>query len=135
MNNLQVEKTLIEHAKQTGFTQFEDYMELQGIEQIPTFKLQAPGIYFLYGSTMSGKTTALKLLIQHLPEILEFHVPSSKDASQWLPMQVDKIDYFYGGKTWQKDPFDTLESIGVQFHSNGLPTRGYLDQLQQENHP
>ena len=60
MDNNRVEETLTRHSIRSGFTRFEDYMELQGMEQGPTFEIQAPGVYFLFGSTMSGKTTALK---------------------------------------------------------------------------
>ena len=113
------------------------WSSLQGIEKVPTFKLQAPGIYFLYGITMSGKTTALKKIIQYLPQILEFRVPSSeKESNEWvLVPEIKKIDYFYGGTAWQKNPFDFLESMGVQFHSNGLPTQEYLDQVEKDEKP
>ena len=137
MDNQEVEGILIAHAVQSGLPRFEDYMMLQGIEKVPTFKLQAPGIYFLYGITMSGKTTALKKIIQYLPQILEFRVPSSeKESNEWvLVPEIKKIDYFYGGTAWQKNPFDFLESMGVQFHSNGLPTQEYLDQVEKDEKP
>ena len=79
----------------------EDFLEKQGCEKISeTLQIRHPGNYFFTGQSCSGKTTAVKSLVENYKTVVDFSESTKK--------RFEKIIYFYGSE-WQRGVFDDLE--------------------------
>lgn len=109
-----------------------DVLPWLSVEETNTLKLRGPGIYWVMGKTMSGKTMAMKSLFDHLDEMVHFTVKDEKGVVTEQP--VEEVHYFFKGR-WQKDPFDDLESeYNVQFH-NKKPMRKDIEDICRDTKP
>ena len=104
----------------------------QGVEEIESLKLRAPGIYWVTGKTMSGKTSAITNLLRHLDDIVVFTVKDKEGVVSEQP--VEEVHYFFQG-VWQENPFDELEGeYNVQFH-NTCPTSDEIHEICKDKMP
>lgn len=102
-------------TNQVGMLQAKDILSLQDLEKTVPLKLRGPGIYWIQGKTMSGKTTAISKVCDFLDEMIKFTIKDSEGNVKELP--VEEVHYFYHGE-WQPNPFDKLErDYNVQFHN------------------
>lgn len=103
-----------------------DVLEWLGVEESQPLLLRGPGIYWVMGKTMSGKTNAMAKLFAYLDKMVHFTV---KDSGGNISKQlVEEVHYFYKGP-WQEDPFDKLEhEYNVQFHGKE-PDRADIDRI------
>ena len=104
----------------------------QGVEEIESLKLRAPGIYWVTGKTMSGKTSAITNLLRHLDDMVVFTVKDKKGVVSEQP--VEEVHYFFQG-VWQENPFDELEEeYNMQFH-NTCPTSDEIHEICKDKMP
>ena len=104
----------------------------QGVEEIESLKLRAPGIYWVTGKTMSGKTSAITNLLRHLDDMVVFTVKDKEGIVTKMP--VEEVHYFFQG-VWQENPFDELEGeYNVQFH-NTCPTSDEIHEICKDKMP
>ena len=104
----------------------------QGVEEIESLKLRGPGIYWVTGKTMSGKTNAITNLLRHLDDMVVFTVKDKEGVVSEQP--VEEVHYFFQG-VWQENPFDELEGeYNVQFH-NTCPTSDEIHEICKDKMP
>lgn len=101
-------------SNKVGQLGIRDVLKWLGVEETSQLLLRGPGIYWVVGKTMSGKTNAMAKLFKYLDQMVHF---TGKDSDGNITKQlVEEVHYFYTGP-WQNDPFDRLEhEYNVQFH-------------------
>ena len=104
----------------------------QGVEESEPLKLRGPGIYWVIGKTMSGKTNALQKLARYLDEMILFTVKDDDGKVHEVP--IEEFHYYYR-EVWQKNPFDEMESkYNVQFHDE-CPSSEDINELCKDRAP
>ena len=99
----------------------EKFSSSHDVEITKPFKIRSPGVYYVIGGTMAGKTTLLAKILLHRHNIL--HAAVKNENGEWKQdTSLHNIHYFKGS-AWQSRPFDTLEKeAGVKFYST-FPTK------------
>ena len=104
----------------------------QGVQKCEEPRIRAPGIYWLFGKTMSGKTDVLKNILSNT-HLIDFTVRDKHDVKSFKNVEVEEVIYFYTSM-WQNHPFDELEKEGVKFRRE-IPTNTIVENLCHDKKP
>ena len=107
-------------------------MAQQGVQKCEEPRIRAPGIYWLFGKTMSGKTDVLKNILSNT-HLIDFTVRDKHDVKSFKNVEVEEVIYFYTSM-WQNHPFDELEKEGVKFRRE-IPTNTIIEHLCHDKKP
>lgn len=122
-------------AKQGGTDNLESIERIfahQGVQKCEESRIRAPGIYWLFGKTMSGKTDVLKNILSNT-HLIDFTVRDKHDVTSFTRVDVEEVIYFYTS-TWQHHPFDDLERQGVKFRRE-IPSNSLIENLCEDKKP
>lgn len=125
-------KFIVLQGGKDNLSSIERVLSQQGVLKCEKPRIRAPGIYWLFGKTMSGKTDVLKNILQNTHRI-DFTIRDTRDVTSFKHVQVEEVLYFYTSM-WQPHPFDELEKQGVKFRRE-IPNKGLIENLCNDKRP